>query len=97
VNTKAGIAAPKDLEGKRVGVNRGYTGDDRASGSRTVLSHQYGVDLDKITWVLSGDEHVAEFRPPSNVVPIEKGRRWPTSSPRASSPPPSAWTPTIPT
>src|SRR6185295_6799477 len=43
--------------------------------ARTVLSHQYGVDLDKITWVLSGDEHVAEFRPPSNVVPLEKGRK----------------------
>ena len=25
VNTKAGIGTPKDLEGKRVGVNRGYT------------------------------------------------------------------------
>src|SRR5437764_14712509 len=25
VNTKAGIRTPKDLEGKRVGVNRGYT------------------------------------------------------------------------
>jgi len=25
VNAKAGIASPKDLEGKRVGVNRGYT------------------------------------------------------------------------
>src|ERR1700719_543613 len=24
-NVKAGIAAPKDLEGKKVGVNRGYT------------------------------------------------------------------------
>ena len=26
-------------------------------------------------WVLSGDEHVAEYRPPANVVPIEKGRK----------------------
>jgi len=25
VNTRAGIRTPKDLEGKRVGVNRGYT------------------------------------------------------------------------
>ena len=29
----------------------------------------------KITWVLSGDEHVAEYRPPANVVPIEQGKK----------------------
>jgi len=74
VNTKSGIRTPKDLEGRRVGVNRGYTVTTGA-WARSVLQHQYGVDLSKITWVLSGDEHVAEFRPPANVVPIEKGRK----------------------
>ena len=74
VNTKAGIRAPKDLEGRKVGVNRGYT-VTTGLWARTILSHQYGVDLDRITWVLSGDEHVAEFRPPANVVPMEKGRK----------------------
>jgi 4,5-dihydroxyphthalate decarboxylase len=73
-NTKSGIRTPKDLEGKRVGVNRGYT-VTTGLWARTVLANQYGVDLEKITWVLSGDEHVAEYRPPSNVVPIEKGRK----------------------
>ena len=29
----------------------------------------------KVTWVLSGDEHVAEYQPPPNVVPIEKGKK----------------------
>ena len=74
VNAKAGIASPKDLEGKRVGVNRGYT-VTTGLWARSVLQNQYGVDLDKITWVLSGDEHVAEYRPPANVVPIEKGKK----------------------
>jgi 4,5-dihydroxyphthalate decarboxylase len=74
VNARAGIATPKDLEGKRVGVNRGYT-VTTGLWARSILARQYGVDLSKITWVLSGDEHVAEFRPPSNVVPIEKGRK----------------------
>jgi 4,5-dihydroxyphthalate decarboxylase len=32
------------------------------------------VDLERITWVLSGDEHVAEWQRPPNVVPIEPGR-----------------------
>jgi 4,5-dihydroxyphthalate decarboxylase len=73
-NTRSGIKSPKDLEGKRVGVNRGYT-VTTGLWARSVLQHQYGVDLDKVTWVLSGDEHVAEYRPPANVVPIEKGRK----------------------
>jgi 4,5-dihydroxyphthalate decarboxylase len=74
VNTKAGIRTPKDLEGKRVGVNRGYT-VTTGVWARGVLQDEHGVDLSKITWVLSGDEHVAEYKPPSNVVPIEKGRK----------------------
>ncbi len=74
VNTKSGIRTPRDLEGRRVGVNRGYT-VTTGVWARSVLQHQYGVDLSKITWVLSGDEHVAEFRPPANVVPIERGRK----------------------
>lgn len=74
VNTKAGIRTPKDLEGKRVGVNRGYT-VTTGVWARSVLAEDYGVDLGKITWVLSGDEHVAEYKPPANVVPIEKGRK----------------------
>jgi len=74
VNTKAGIRSAKDLEGRRVGVNRGYT-VTTGLWARSVLQHQYGVDLKKIIWVLSGDEHVAEYRPPSNVVPMEKGKK----------------------
>ena len=73
VNTEAGIAKPKDLEGKRVGVNRGYT-VTTGVWARGVLQNEHGVDLSKVTWVLSGDEHVAEYKPPSNVVPIEKGK-----------------------
>jgi 4,5-dihydroxyphthalate decarboxylase len=74
VNTKAGIRSPRDLEGRKVGVNRGYT-VTTGLWARSVLQHEYGVDLKKITWVLSGDEHVAEYRPPSNVMPIEKGKK----------------------
>ena len=73
-NTKAGISTPKDLEGKRVGVNRGYT-VTTGVWARGVLQDEHGVDLSKITWVLSGDEHVAEYKPPANVVPIEPGKK----------------------
>jgi 4,5-dihydroxyphthalate decarboxylase len=74
VNTKAGIRSPKDLEGKRVGVNRGYT-VTTGVWARSILQEEHGVDLSKVTWVLSGDEHVAEYQPPPNVVPIEQGKK----------------------
>ena len=74
MNTKAGIRGPKDLEGRKVGVNRGYT-VTTGVWARGILQQEYGVDLSKITWVLSGDEHVAEYQAPPNVVPIEKGRK----------------------
>jgi len=74
VNSNAGIRAPKDLEGRKVGVNRGYT-VTTGVWARSILQQEYGVDLSKVTWVLSGDEHVAEYRPPANVVPLEKGRQ----------------------
>jgi 4,5-dihydroxyphthalate decarboxylase len=72
-NTKAGIHSPTDLEGKRVGVNRGYT-VTTGVWARSILQDEHGVDLSKITWVLSGDEHVAEYRPPPNVVPVMHGQ-----------------------
>ena len=76
VNSNAGIRTPKDLEGRKVGVNRGYT-VTTGVWARGILQQEYGVDLSKVTWVLSGDEHVAEYRPPANVVPLEKGRQMP--------------------
>jgi 4,5-dihydroxyphthalate decarboxylase len=48
VNTKAGIAKPKDLEGKKVGVNRGYT-VTTGVWARGILQAEHGVDLSKIT------------------------------------------------
>jgi 4,5-dihydroxyphthalate decarboxylase len=75
-NTRSGIRQPKDLEGRRVGVHRGYT-VTTGVWARAILQEEYGVDLGKVTWVLSGDEHVAEYRPPANVVPVEPGRDLP--------------------
>ena len=71
-NTRLGIHVPKDLEGCKVGVNRGYT-VTTGVWARSILQHEHGVDLSKITWVLSGDEHVEEFQPPANVVKLSRG------------------------
>ena len=67
------VRRPRDLEGRRVGVNRGYT-VTTGVWARAILQEEHGVDLDQVAWVLSGDEHVAEYQPPPNVVPVDDGR-----------------------
>ena len=66
-------AVPDFFEGRSVGVNRGYT-VTTGVWARGILADQYGVDLDRVTWVPSGDDHVAEYRPPANVVPAGPDR-----------------------
>lgn len=68
----AGDLAPAGIEGRRVGVNRGYT-VTTGVWARGILADEYNVDLSRVTWVLSGDEHVAEYQPPANVVPAGPG------------------------
>jgi 4,5-dihydroxyphthalate decarboxylase len=68
VNVDAGITDPKQLEGKRVGV-RAYT-VTTGVWARGVLENQFGVDLDKVTWVIADEEHVQESKIPSNVESI---------------------------
>src|SRR6476620_1669689 len=65
-NTKSGIRTPKDLEGRKVGVNRGYT-VTTGLWARGILQSEYGVDLNKVTWVPTDDEHVLGFQYPPNV------------------------------
>ncbi|HEX4832733.1 MAG TPA: hypothetical protein VH478_16745 [Trebonia sp.] len=70
--TGSGLA-PRDLEGRLAGVNRGYT-VTTGVWARGILAEEYGVDLSRVTWVLAGDEHVAEYVPPPNVVPVPAGK-----------------------
>jgi 4,5-dihydroxyphthalate decarboxylase len=72
VSKRSGIREPQELEGQLVGVNRGYT-VTTGVWARGILADEYGVDLDRVTWVLSGDEHVIEYTPPANVVPVAEG------------------------
>ena len=71
-SAQAGDMAPQDLQDRRAGVNRGYT-VTTGVWARGILADEYGVDLSRVTWVLSGDEHVAEYQPPPNVVPAGPG------------------------
>ena len=71
VHRDSGIESPKDLEGKRVGV-RSYTLTPGV-WTRAILQTEHDVDLDAVTWVLSGDEHVEEFIEPENVISSPNG------------------------
>ena len=68
------ITGPAQLAGRRVGVNRGYT-VTTGVWARAIMATEYGLDLDRVTWVLSGDEHVAAYTPPRNVVPAGSGKK----------------------
>lgn len=60
------VRSAKALEGRRVGVAGGYT-TTTSMWTRGLLQEN-GLALDRVTWVLSGDEHVAEYQAPANVV-----------------------------
>ena len=72
-NVNSGITKPKDLEGRTVAVNRGYT-VTTGLWVRGILQTEYGVDLNKITWAPTDEEHVAEYKAPANVDYSYRGK-----------------------
>jgi 4,5-dihydroxyphthalate decarboxylase len=70
--TDAGIEEPKDLEGKSVGV-RAYS-VTTGVWTRGILQNEYGVDPDRVTWMVDDDEHVATMDLPDNVKRVPEGR-----------------------
>ena len=69
-NAKLGTLAPKDLEGKRVGI-RSFT-TTTGAWLRGILANDYGVDLDRIDWVTFEDPHVAEYSDSTRRAPAGK-------------------------
>jgi 4,5-dihydroxyphthalate decarboxylase len=66
------VRAPKDLEGRSVGV-RAYA-VTAAVWTRGILAEEYGVDLDKVTWLTEEDENVQTFPLPPNVRRVGPGK-----------------------
>ena len=64
-NSERGLIGPRDIEGKRVGV-RAYT-QTTGAWVRGIFADDYGVDLDKVTWVTTEDPHLAEYQDPSFI------------------------------
>ena len=66
VRPDSGIATPRDLEGRKVGV-RAYS-VTTGVWTRQVLIDEFGVDNSKITWVVDDEEHVTQLKLPANVI-----------------------------
>ena len=72
VRPDAGIAVPKDLEDRRVGV-RAYS-VTTGVWTRGIFTNEYGMDSSKVTWVVDDEEHVTALKLPPNVIHAPPGQ-----------------------
>jgi 4,5-dihydroxyphthalate decarboxylase len=72
VRPDSGIKAPKDLEGRQVGV-RAYS-VTTGVWTRGIFINEYGLDSAKVTWVVDDEEHVTTLKLPPNVVHAPDGK-----------------------
>jgi 4,5-dihydroxyphthalate decarboxylase len=70
-NAEYGELKPRDIESRKVGV-RSYA-QTTGLWVRGILKHEYGVDLDRVTWITFEDAHVAEYSDPANTQRAPKG------------------------
>lgn len=62
-NCTKGDLAPKQIEGKRVGV-RAYS-QTTGVWVRGILAHEYGVDISRVKWATYEEPHVPEYADPA--------------------------------
>jgi 4,5-dihydroxyphthalate decarboxylase len=72
-NVEHGELQPKDIEGRRVGV-RTYA-QTTGLWVRGVLQHEYGVDLNKVTWLTVDESHLTEYHDPANCQRLPSGSK----------------------
>ncbi len=72
-NIARGELTPRTLAGRRVGV-RAYS-QTTGVWVRGILQHEYGVDLDKVTWVTFSDAHLAEYIDPKTCERAPEGKK----------------------
>lgn len=70
-NRELGMLSPRDIEGRRVGV-RTYA-QTTGLWVRGILQHEYGVDLDKVTWLTVAEGHLTEYEDPANCERLPAG------------------------
>ena len=87
-NVEFGDLKPKDIEGRKVGV-RTYA-QTTGLWVRGILQHEYGVDLDKVTWLTVDESHICRnirILPIANALPAGQQHR-PDDARTANSLPP---------
>ena len=72
-NIEYGGLNPQDIEGRLVGV-RTYA-QTTGLWVRGILQHEFGVDLDKVTWLTVDESHLTEYNDPPNCRRIPPGKR----------------------
>jgi 4,5-dihydroxyphthalate decarboxylase len=72
-NNTNGALKPRDIEGRKVAV-RSYA-QTTGLWVRGILQHEYGVDLDKVTWLTTDEGHLAEYQDPSNCRMLPQGTK----------------------
>lgn len=70
-NKEFGHMAPKDIEGKQVGV-RTYS-QTTGLWLRGILQHDFGVDMNKVTFLTTDVSHLAEYTDPPNCRLLPAG------------------------
>lgn len=74
-NHELGHLSPKDIEGRKVGV-RTYA-QTTALWVRGILQDEYGVDLNKVTWLTVDEGHLTEYQDPPNCQRLPPGSNLP--------------------
>ena len=72
-NAARGRLSPKDIVGRRVGIRASSV--TTVMWARGILQNDYGVDLERVTWVTFEDAHVAEFKDPPNAQRAPAGKK----------------------
>jgi 4,5-dihydroxyphthalate decarboxylase len=72
VRPDSGITHPRHLEGKKAGV-RAYSVTTGA-WTRQIFIEEFGLDNDKVTWVVDDEEHVLQTVLPPNVIHAPAGK-----------------------
>ncbi len=75
INRDSGIRGPRDLAGKRFGINSWL--NTASVWVRGMLQHDHGLDLRELTWVTASAPEVEGWQPPAGIRIEQPSRKAP--------------------